>query len=52
MARRPTQQRLFRELMAKYGLEVAQAFMAAINDLRSNVELQKEICRAPWMLCI
>lgn len=29
--------------MAKYGLEVAQAFMAAINDLRSNVELQKVI---------
>lgn len=43
MARRPTQQRLFRELLAKYGLEVAQAFMAAINDLRSNVELQKVI---------
>jgi len=43
MARRPTQQQLFRELMAKYGLEVAQAFMAAINDLRSNVELQKVI---------
>lgn len=29
--------------MAKYGLEVAQAFMDAINDLRSNVELQKVI---------
>lgn len=29
--------------MAKYGLEVAQAFMAAINDLRGNVELQKVI---------
>lgn len=29
--------------MAKYGLEVAQAFMGAINDLRSNVELQKVI---------
>lgn len=29
--------------MAKYGLKVAQAFMAAINDLRSNVELQKVI---------
>lgn len=43
MARRPTQQRLFRELMAKYGLEVAQAFMDAIDDLRSNVELQKVI---------
>jgi hypothetical protein len=43
MARRPTQRRLFRELMAKYGLKVAQAFMAAINDLRSNVELQKVI---------
>ena len=29
--------------MAKYGMEVAQAFMAAINDLRRNVELQKVI---------
>lgn len=29
--------------MAKYGPEVAQAFMEAIRDLRSNVELQKVI---------
>lgn len=29
--------------MAKYGLEVAQAFIEAIRDLRSNVELQKVI---------
>lgn len=29
--------------MAKYGLEVAHAFMEAIRDLRSNVELQKVI---------
>lgn len=41
MARRPAQQRLFRELAAKYGLEVAQAFMAAVKDLTREVEFQK-----------
>lgn len=43
MARRPTQQQLFRELMAKFGLEVAQAFAAVITDLTSGVELQRLI---------
>lgn len=41
MARRPSQKRLFRELAAKYGPEVAQAFMAAIRDLTREVEFQK-----------
>lgn len=41
MARRPNQRRLFRELAAKFGLEVAQAFAAAIADLKSGVEFQK-----------
>ncbi|MFT6427983.1 MAG: hypothetical protein ACJAVC_001257 [Brevundimonas sp.] len=41
MARRPSQKRLFRELAAKYGLEVAQAFMTAIRDLTRQVEIQK-----------
>lgn len=41
MARRPSQQRLFRELAAKYGPEVAQAFMAAVKDLTREVEFQK-----------
>jgi hypothetical protein len=41
MARRPSQKRLFRELAAKYGLEVAEAFMAAVKDLTKEVELQK-----------
>lgn len=43
MAKRPDQRRLFRELAAKYGPEVAQAFIQAINDLTSNVEVQKVI---------
>ena len=41
MAKRPSQQRLFRELAAKYGPEVAQAFMTAIRDLTRQVEIQK-----------
>jgi hypothetical protein len=41
MARRPSQKRLFRELAAKYGQEVAQAFMQAIRDLTRQVEIQK-----------
>ena len=43
MARRPSQRQLFRELAAKFGLEVAEAFMAAVRDLTSEVELQKVI---------
>lgn len=41
MARRQSQKRLFRELAAKYGPEVAQAFMAAVKDLTREVEFQK-----------
>lgn len=41
MARRPSQKRLFRELAARYGQEVAQAFMQAIRDLTRQVEIQK-----------
>ena len=41
MARRPSQKRLFRELAAKYGLEVAEAFMAAVRDITRQVEIQK-----------
>lgn len=41
MTRRPSQKRLFRELAAKYGQEVAQAFMQAIRDLARQVEIQK-----------
>lgn len=43
MARRPTQKRLFRELAAKYGQEVAEAFMAAIRDLTRNTQVQRVI---------
>ncbi|WP_433950782.1 hypothetical protein [Brevundimonas bullata] len=41
MARRPTQQQLFRELAEKFGLEVALAFREAVSNLRSGVEFQK-----------
>lgn len=41
MARRPTQKQLFKELAAKFGLEVALAFREAVINLRSGVEFQK-----------
>lgn len=41
MARRPNQRRLFRELAAKFGSEVAHAFLDAINELKSGVEFQR-----------
>lgn len=41
MARRPNQRQLFRELTEKFGLEVAQAFLASIDELRSGVEFQR-----------
>lgn len=41
MARRPNQRQLFRELTEKFGLEVAQAFLASITELRSGVEFQR-----------
>lgn len=43
MARRPSQKRLFRELAARYGQEVALAFMAAVRDITRQVEFQKLI---------
>lgn len=43
MARRPSQQQLFRELTAKYGLEVAEAFLDAIRDLARHAEVQQVI---------
>lgn len=43
MAKRPSQRRLFRELAAKFGLEVANAYLAAIRDITSQVEVQKLI---------
>lgn len=43
MAIRPNQRRLFRDLAARYGVEVARAFIDAINDLTSGVEVQKVI---------
>lgn len=41
MAKRPTQKQLFRELAAKFGPEVANAYLAAVLDLTKQVELQK-----------
>lgn len=41
MARRPTQKQLFAELVAKFGPEVAEAFMASVQDLKSGVEFQR-----------
>lgn len=41
MAKRVNQRRLFAELAAKFGPEVAAAFMEAVRDLTSGVEFQK-----------
>lgn len=41
MARRPNQRRLFRELAAKFGSEVARAILDAIADLKAGVEFQR-----------
>lgn len=41
MAKRPSQRRLFRELAAKFGVEIAEAFMAAIRDLTRGVEFHR-----------
>lgn len=41
MARRPTQRQLFAELTAKFGPEVAEAFMVVVADLKSGVEFQR-----------
>jgi len=43
MARKPTQQQLFAELEQRYGQAIADAFMAAIQDLRDGADLQRVI---------
>lgn len=43
MARKLTAQQLFDGLLDRYGLELAAAFQAAINDLRSAADLQRVI---------
>lgn len=39
MARKPTQAEVFADLLARYEKEVAEAFRAAIDDLRSQADL-------------
>lgn len=41
MARRPSEQQVFDELLDRYGQEIAAAFMAAMDDLRSAADLQR-----------
>lgn len=43
MARPSVQEQLFAELLDRYGREVANAFLAALDDLRSNAEVQRAI---------
>lgn len=43
MARRPTEQQLFAELEQRYGTALAEAFMAAIEDLRAGADLQRVV---------
>jgi hypothetical protein len=43
MPRRLTEQQLFDELLDRYGLRIADAFQAAIDDLRSAADLQRVI---------
>ncbi len=43
MASKAAQERLFAELQDRYGLKIAEAFLAAIEDVRTNVELQRVI---------
>lgn len=43
MATDRSQQRLLQELTARYGPEVSQSFMAAVEDLRSTADLQRVI---------
>ena len=43
MARTPSQQQLFDELQARYGAEVARAFLAAIDDLTAAADLPRII---------
>jgi len=41
MARRPTQRQLFAELAATFGVQVAEAFIQVVADLKSQVEFQR-----------
>lgn len=41
MARTPTPQQLYDELLTRYGQEIADAFEAAIDDLKSAAEIQR-----------
>ncbi len=43
MARMSVQEQLFAELLDRYGREVANAFLAALDDLRANAEVQRAI---------
>jgi hypothetical protein len=43
MATPSAQQRLFEELLERFGPQIAGAFRAAIDDLRSNAEVQRVI---------
>lgn len=43
MARRPTERQLFAELEQRYGTEIATAFLVAIDDLRTNADLQRVV---------
>lgn len=43
MARKPTQKQLFDELAARYGVEIAQAFMDAIADLKRAADVRRVI---------
>lgn len=43
MARRPTERQLFAELEQRYGPEIAKAFLATIDDLRTNADLQRVV---------
>jgi hypothetical protein len=43
MARKPTQEQLFAELLDRYGPEVAKAFLDVVDDFRSTADLQRLI---------
>lgn len=43
MARKPTQAQLFAELQARYGPETANAFMAAVRDIKRAADVRRVI---------
>lgn len=43
MARKPTVQQLYDELLDRYGREIADAFLAAVRDLATAADLQRMI---------